>query len=217
MACLNNIVMKSDPYVTNRLLEGIKRGATRTKLLPITRDILHEVIDNVKYHTNETYQRNLITAVILLMYHGCLRVSEALSNNNQEVNLKWNQIELRGRKDTILEITFNTYKHYKPGNINKIIIEKKIYEKYCPIRAFIQYKNVAEVSASLPVFRDSIGNPWTRRKLEQSLHALLLLSGREPKCYNTHSLRIGNITVMTEKGSSSLQIQQAERWKSTAF
>ena len=66
MACLNNIVMKSDPYVTNRLLEGIKRGATRTKLLPITRDILHEVIDNVKYHTNETYQRNLITPKITL-------------------------------------------------------------------------------------------------------------------------------------------------------
>ena len=135
MAGKNIVELTSDSYMVNRLLEGVKKQHNAKQLQPITRQILHDMLDNVGYVTTNDYERKLLSALVLIiMYHGCLRVGESLISGLGEHTLKWKQIQIVHEEDAqYLKIMF---KHYRPGGINTVWIKSSLNKRYCPVQAF---------------------------------------------------------------------------------
>lgn len=207
-------------FSLKQLLTGIQKESPGRRIrLPITKDILHEVINHLHTTFSETcYTLYLFKSLFLLMFYGCLRVGEVALSETSKHTLTKQQILINNsaRNKKCIVVNFNSYKHSK-GEKKSLKIGCAEEEKYCPVIALNNYVRVRPVTSHPYMFVLENGTPLKSSTVTRYLRLLIKKSGRNPASYNTHSLRIGRTTSMFKDGVPTRIIKSTGRWRSNAY
>jgi integrase len=202
--------------VSKTLLGLSNNAATTTKdLLPITRPLLHQLVDKIILATNIPYMRIMYRALFLLTYHACLRAGEIVISNEPQ-----HAINIANVSDTTYQglpaytLTLDTFKHSKRPA--QLLIQQSEHPPYCPVQALRDYLLVRNNRPG-PLFLNVDACPVNRPAFSAFLKVCVTLCGLQPDNYNTHSFRIGRATQLAQDNESDDTIRRAGRWSSTAY
>lgn len=218
-AAAQGILYTPDKFIVNKLIDGVSKLSPPSKeMQPITKSFMHKILKMIRFHTTNEYLATMLKALILITYHGCFRAGEVVVSSHGNHTLRWNNLQLRNVSGGIqLHIKLKSYKHHRPGGIDKVIIKRQQMPLYCPVNAMVKYVNICRDREENKIFQYANGTPVNRKQFESHLKSLIALAGSNPQEYNTHSLRIGKITDMARAGFSITQMKQTGRWKSSAY
>ncbi len=206
-------------WVVKKMLDTVGQGQGRRNRLPIGEKLLRMVkMANRQWNSEKV---RLMTAIFMILYHGCLRIGKAVfSEGNLENVLKRMQVEVvrvgRSGHDAVLRM--HTFKHNKSQK--QVSIQVKGSVKGCPGCSIVEYlawRDSEKMGASQPVFVWNNVRPVTARQVAKVVNDVLELLGEESTGYSTHSFRIGRATEEAVKGASDAQLRDLGRWKSLAF
>lgn len=221
LSFFHKINRKSDPcssYFIRQVLKGAENrsGPSKLKLLPISKQILHKMIDAIPSVIHNIYDKVLFKALLLLSYYCCLRAGEAVYSNSLSHTLSFHQIHITNLpNERYITINFESYKHCIHSNL-KFHIESVHDKNYCPVSSLIDYINFRGREAG-PIFIHLNKTPVKRSRYSSIIKSCVSLLGLDPKLYNTHSLRIGRATDLALLGTSLEVIKQTGRWSSSAY
>ena len=203
-------------FLVTKTLQGIANTLpARLSRLPITKAILEKILGNIKYCTQNHYDRVMFRALFLLSYSACLRAGEAVQSHVKDHTLQMSQITSKyfqiGRG---YEIKFNSYKHSSGHSPSFNLLPTG--DSLCPVDAIQSYLRVRGSSKG-PIFCNKKHKPLTRIEFSNFLKETLEMAGFNGQQYNTHSFRIGRVTELANNGASDQVIRTTGRWKSTAY
>ena len=203
----------SKNMIIRKIIIGLKKSAREVKkAYPIGLDMLHECVDSLPKLEITPYERLLLSAVLYLGYHGCLRVGEMLVSTHDKNCVRFGDTGFT--EDGNYLFTLHTFKHGKsPKNFVLYPAEDR---NHCPVTALCRYYAHRPRTQGL-VFVDVAGNSVDRKFLVTHLKQLLSLLGYDADRYNTHSLRVGRATDLALAGASETMIREVGRWNSNAY
>ena len=203
--------------VINYMRQSIQQNSRGTSLLkPISKELLVKIIEGVTNNKNfSTYNKILLKACYMLLYHACLRIGElAISNGNKEHILNRNQVIIKTGKS--LKIKFHSFKHSRLAEPSLIVATHS--GEYCPVKAMEEYLAIRRQKDSCnALFTNCEGTEIRREEVTDPLQTVISSLGLNKKDYNSHSFRIGRTTDMYTAGVPIRKIKAAGRWKSEAF
>lgn len=199
------------------LLRGIRRSQGRTHMrprrIPVTipqlRSILRFTAGNFRI-----FDRDMLTAALLLAFFGMLRISEytvpASGQFDPFQHLGPNDIRINWfRQSASIYLRQSKSDPFREGVTVRVAATGN---DLCPLRALTIYLlRRRNRPGPLFVFHD---NTFLRRS-----HVAALLQQQMAPCahFNTHSLRQGGATALAAAGTPQYVIQILGRWRSDAF
>ena len=158
----------------------------------------------------------MLKSMLLLLYHGCMRISEIVKSpkNNHALKLCNVRVLSKNNKPQALSLTLDSFKHSTQPVSFKI--RKNDNQQLCPVKTLIDYVSVRGYVPG-PLFINKNGKPTNRQFLAVQLKKWIKELGLSPNSYNTHSLRIGRATDMAAAGVPDQVIKATGRWKTDAF
>jgi site-specific recombinase XerD len=211
---LHGLPDPTDNFLVRKAIVGAKKEGNMPDIrLPITFPLLEKLVDALAYSAASSFQRVLFTSMYLLAFAAFLRVGEmALSNNNTENILKWDNLQFNQETGGIRII----FRHYKHSKGRQKILEIRKLNRKCPVKAL---KDYLELRGSEPgyLFMWPSHKPVTREEFCKGLKAALNFCGLDPSVYTSHSFRIGATCNALSTGHSDAQIREMGRWHSDAF
>ena len=212
----------TNSFLITKMLSGAKHTSHETNnlseaLLPITNNILQQLIAAIPYCNNTVYGRAMIKALFLLAHGACLRAGEIVLSDNSSHCLQIHQIIPIAENGLIcaFKIQFSTYKHHN-YKTPTLILRSSHDKTLCPVFALHQYLQLRYPTPG-PLFLTERGHPLTRIQFSSLLKQCATMCGLPAYRYNTHSFRIGKVTQMAHDNVSDLNIRQIGRWSSDAF
>ena len=209
----------ADPISDQRvakLLQGVRnlQQSDSRASLPITKPLLHSLVDAIPFCTPEPYLRTLYKTIFLVCFYACLRVSEAVISANDQHTLTIGQIT---RTRAGFTITFRSYKHsnHSGGDLPIFCLAPSL-DPYCPVSSLDKYLSIRGRTPG-PIFVNQSGAPVNRQQLVQFLKACVSMCGLPVSKYSTHSFRISRATQLSFEQVPEDQIRQIGRWKSNAY
>ena len=207
----------SDPtnlYIVQRSLATInKRFGRPDSRLPITRIILHQLIDSLDNTSKVTYHQTLIKAMYATAFYGLFRIGEITIQKSGDISLHRSDISILPDRLIIKITKFKTNITNQPFDI---VIHKQEGSHHCPYYLLINYLNLRG-DAEGPLFCFPDNKPIPRTFFNTKLHHSLTFCGLNPKLYLSHSFRIGSASYLASIGCNDLQIKIMGRWKSDSF
>ena len=208
-----NVINPTVNFLVQKVLAAINRihgvGDAR---LPITKFILHRLIDAVPTVVSNYYNSKLLKAMFLIAFYGLFRVGEITIQRNGEIALLLDQLQLF--QDRFI-LTISKFKNNKSNKPFDIVIHKQMGD-YCPLSTLLEYLVVRGCSKG-PLFQFGDGKPVSRNFFSQRLKDCISFCGFDPKRFKSHSFRIGSASFLASIGKSDLQIKLLGRWKSDSF
>jgi len=205
----------TDTFIIHKTLQGIRNQQppnVSQSLLPISKDLLHTLIDSLPFATNDTYSCTLWRAIFLLIFHGCLRAGEVVSSGHDRNIIHLNQLTVNSSSATI---RFLTFKH-SHGRTPTISIQAAPDSQHCPVQALRAYLLTRGLTPGF-IFIHKDLSPATRSEFAKILKSALTMVGHPAHRYNTHSFRIGRATQLASENHSETNIRMAGRWHSAAY
>ena len=184
--------------------------------LPITRPILHKILNVADAIIGANYERCLFRAMCSLAFHAFLRVGEMTITNSGNATLtidSINKLVDSNNHVVSVKITFVRYKHCYNQPPFSLVIRR--LHSFCPVQYLLDYLALRGARSG-PLFVLH-GRPVTRQYFCDLLTIAIKHSGLDPTRYKGHSFRIGAASDAAEKGMSDSQIRTLGRWKSNAF
>ena len=218
---VHKMTANTDPttsFFIQKLLQGIKNQSQhfRSPLKPITKDMLHKLVDTIPFCTSSSYMQTLYKALFLLTFHACLRAGEVVYSNKSSNTLSVTQITPSGTNDNLkYHIQFHSYKHSNNAKPT-ITLNPSKHRDYCPVAALQEYLSKRK-PISGPLFLTKTKQPLTRAKFSTFLKTCIDMAGFDSADYNTHSFRIGRATQLASENATERTIKSTGRWKSSAF
>ena len=207
----------SDPttsFVAQRLLAATtKLNPTTDTRLPITLNILRQLLLALHNTALDPYVHTMIRAMFLVAFHGLMRIGELTSVASKQPALMADNLSFR-EQHAILSIT--AFKHNNTGRPFQIVLSKQSDPVLCPLLALTDYFKLRGNSPG-PLFCFPSLQPVPRTFFTNKLNLVLNLCGLNHKLYKSHSFRIGAASFYASTGLSDEQIRLLGRWKSTAF
>lgn len=209
----------SGSFILRKMLDAVKKGTTNDKRLPITSDILLQLLAKIVKLPCSSLHQSLLYAMLVVAFKAFLRIGEltvrSLSQTHPvPLQIKDCTFHYQSPKITSMSLTLHNTKH----NMGKSC-QLQLHASdgpLCPVRALQTYLNHTRPTSG-PLFQFPNAVPVTRSWFESQLHTLLLMCGFDTKLYTCHSLRIGAATTAALQGISDADIQRFGRWKSSAF
>ena len=199
----------TETFLIRKMLQGTKKlRSQKDKRLPITPDILNQLVAATNFTNSNTFASTRFKAMCSLAFHALLRVGEMTDSPN---NLNVNAIRV-GRDNMTLQ--FASYKH--SGSASTHTISPKPGSLSCPLYLMSQYLKLRGNSQG-PLFITNTGEAVKNRTFTEELRAALTFIRLPIARYTPHSFRIGGTSEMALQGASELQIRQAGRWDSNAY
>jgi hypothetical protein len=222
------------PTILDRVLAGIKRATARNSKpkLPITTAILLDMRPHVRPHDRRD---SLLWAMMWTATAGLLRISEFTTKSGFDMQsdrtLRTQQLTLYDHRGHSLSLT-------EAAAAANVVIRHAILHldasKTDPLRtgadivisspdavqALINYGKRCQSSPPspmTPLFHFQDGAAVNRNWLMKQVNRLLLLTGRDPGSYSSHSFRKGGAVSLQERGVEDSLIRRSGRWKSDAF
>jgi len=206
----------TDSYITNKVLHGMQKSkATASTRLPITANLLSNILRVLPVTCTNMYESSLFTAAFTTAFFGFLRVGE-LTVTSPFLRERVVSIDdvLLDRPTGSLHLRIRGSKTDQDGQ-GHVIKMHKTGKPLCPILSFEQFI-IRRPNLQGPLFCHLNGTPVTRTQfslvLKKALSSLQIDYGK----YNTHSFRIGAATTAAMVGYTTEEIMAAGRWKSKA-
>lgn len=209
----------SQSFVVKKMLEGMKRlKGTKDVRLPITLELLTNIIDKLPSVCFSAYEALLFAAAFSLAFHGFLRIGEIVYTKAgqvrqiicvQDVKLH----SLKNQQSIRIHITHSKSDQTGQGLFIDII---ETGTKICPVRLLKCYLK-ERPNTSGPLFCHFNGKHVSRFQFSSVLNKALKVNGIKLYGYKSHSFRIGAATAASARGASDEEIMKLGRWKSNAF
>ncbi len=163
-------------------------------LKPISKNILHKMIDMLPFTCDTRFDQVLFKALMLLMYYGCLRVGYAILSEATHT-LTANAVRPSYANGQIEEylIEFNSFKRSNGRNCI-LKLQRSVPESYCPVLALWKYMFVRPRCRGF-LFLDNVGRSLHRRTLLKVMRMALVQAGINMFSFNAHSLRMGTLQI----------------------
>ena len=200
-------------------MTGLRRSSHSSNPLQlVTKTMLEELIGLVSKLNIDNFSKILLRAVLSLLYHGCLRISEVTVSPTTDHAIKQTDLTFLVKPPSItpqaLSITLQTFKHSRSSQT--IQVSKSSSPSICPVTLLAQYYRVR--GRNKRVFCLQSGDPLTRQQVTAWLKKLVAISSFRNLRINTHSFRIGRTTDLVLHGKvSDAYIQHVWRWSSAAY
>ena len=210
---VHKLVGAADPgnmFLVKKVLQGCRKlKRTVDSRLPITQDILSNLLQASQQTISSQFTRCRFNAMCTVAFSALLRVGEMTSSAN---NLEFESVCLGG---DAFNIVFHKYKHSN-GLSSRHQVLASPSRSTCPLRAMKAY---LDCRGSQPgaLFLTEAGEAVPRQTFCSELRVALEFCGYPPHRYTSHSFRIGAASHMAVNGASDSQIRQAGRWSSDAF
>ncbi len=184
-----------------------KRKPQADARLPITPDMLNEMLGAIDTLDLSLYEEYLYKSMLSLSFAGFLRASEITGYTHHL--LRDNVKIIKGE----IVMRFISYKCSQ----SKVFILKILPTKMssCPVVLLRRYL-VLRGTAKGPLFVKPSGYPLSYKEFYAIFQCLMACLGLPGK-YSPHSLRIGAATHAAATGCSDAQIRLYGRWNSVAF
>lgn len=222
LAYIHNILGLPDPtkgFLVKKLLYGLRRKHIVDKRLPITYNILRQLIDALPHVLQDRYKQVLFKAMFLTAFFALLRVGElsVVANNQTNTLLASNMaFQYTHRKVDSVMLTLKQFKH-SHGNSSVIRVRKSQNRRLCPVRALIKYSSLIPCNTEEPLFRFRCGLPVSAQFFRQVLNNCLTFCNLNVQQFSAHSFRIGGATHAYDCKLPDSHIRLLGRWKSNAF
>ncbi len=134
-----------------KMLDTVGEGQGRRDRLPIAEKLMLRMV-KVANRQWDPEKTRLMTAIFLILYHGCLRIGEAVvSEGNLENVLTRSQVEVVrvGRSEHDAVLCMHTFKHNKSQK--QVVIQVKDSVKVCPVCSIMEHlawRDSAKVGAN---------------------------------------------------------------------
>lgn len=211
-----------DPTATfffRKFMRGLQRMAhLRQQLQPISYNRLLELENLVFQLYTDVYTKTMLRALMSLLYHACLRVSEVTVSTTADHAIKTADLVFMGkppvRTPDAVTVTLQSFKHSRSSQT--IQVYRSLNKAICPVLLLHDYYQLRPTSRY--VFCHPSGSPLTRQFITKWLSQLVAASSFRDQKINTHSFRIGRTTDLVLQGNvSDTYIQHVGRWSSTAY
>ena len=197
----------ADSYATDILLKSMDKSMAREKLLPITHNVLTDLL-RVVYAYKSRYMSHMFYIMYKIMYFLALRISELLHYSG-----KFNHAFTRS--DLVLEGHKLRLK-VRSGKHNSTPMD---YELDCNNRFYWHLTQYLRLRGDHkgPLFCYKDKTPVKRSFFINQLQEDLSSLGLDYHKYNCHSFRVGRTSDLALEGASDRQIALIGRWRSDAF
>ena len=183
------------------------------ELLPLDRNILHDLLDLAPNVCQAGFETTLIKALLLTSYHCCLRAGEAVVSGHDLHTIKIEDVSVNFDEFSI-NITLKSYK-FSNGQKSLSIKGAEVRE-HCPVIALLEYLKIRPSTKGC-MFVNAQGVAINRNYFADKIKQLVARSGRDPTRFNTHSLRSGRASDLAKAGVPDAIIKETGRWNSDAF
>ena len=180
---------------------------------PVTLQMLHTICE-VLTQVETPFNRDMLTAAVLVAFYGLLRVSEytcpSQSSYDADTHLLLSDLSLNwGRRVVLLRIKKSKTDPFRQGVTIRIAFLNHLW---CPVRALLRYIR-RRGPAPGPLFIYQNGAYLTRAGVLAVLTRCLL----HVQHINTHSFRRGGASALAMSNIPAHIIQILGRWKSNAY
>lgn len=209
-------------FVNKKLLLGVQKSrGTVDKRLPITRNILHKLIQTIPKTFKQKYTQALLSSMSLLAFHAFLRIGEMTTDGKPAASHTIHLDDIRfvtnnSTTPTAVNISLKSWKHSKPGASFTMQIPASSCQVYCPVVNLAKFIKLRGLHPG-PLFCMQNNVPCSRGLFSKMLKQTLMKAGLDPARFKTHSFRIGATTEAAARGIAEINIQQMGRWQSNAF
>jgi hypothetical protein len=190
--------------------------------LPITKDILINLIEALKICISDTHHRILLRAIFLLAFNAFLRLGEILVREPSTVVTVLQKSDVNIYYDnngypTSASFTLRHYKNMANDQPTTKSISGQTNRDLCPGLALHIYLTTFNPKMGpLAFFQFQDGSPVKHNFVAGQLSHILKFLGFIPKLYLGHSFRIGAATHFVYLGYSKAYIRNVCRWNSNA-
>ena len=206
-----------EAFLIQKILHGLRRSSCPDKRLPITLDILQNLIQALPQHCTDWHTYLVFKAMFLVAFFGLLRVSEiaVTTSSPEHALLRQNvKVQLLGSKPQFIVLHLTSYKHSN-GNVATVPLQCNALKSMCPVKSLYKIYNWS--TAQGPIFRYACLRPITATCFRTMLRKCVVSCNLDPFRYTAHSLRIGGATFAHSTNVSNEQLKRLGRWKSSAF
>lgn len=205
-------------FIIQKLLTSLSRRKSCDVRLPISKPILHDLINSFQHTNSSAAQRILFSAMFLMAFYGFFRIGELAAKSGCSTVVQCENLRLLTSAGKIhsAKITIRNFKHNTTNRPFDIVITGDDCLPCCPVASLLQYCKIGGDQPG-PLFCQSDNRPISVNHFNSELRHCLAFCGLDPRRYKSHSFRIGAAFLAAEKGFSDAQIRALGRWKSDAF
>jgi len=202
-------------------IEMALRGSRRLNISPtkqckpITTDLLHKLIVNLRAGVFNPYVDILMQAALTAAFWGFFRSGELFPDKfSPQMHITNANVKF---DDSIIIIHLKTSK----TDLEKKGVDVRLFKNGTLICAVYALTNFARLRTNnqddSPFFLLPNGQPLTRRVFVANLRHLLLRLGIQASSYSGHSMRVGAATSAAASGVPDHLIQVLGRWTSLSY
>ena len=210
----------SDPtqsFIVKKILKGTQNLAkTSDSRLPITVQILQNIIKALDHTVPIFYNRIMLKSIFLLAFHSFLRLGELVIRSTEYESKVLQKQDVSLVDNKTLQITLRHFKNMKNNQPITITLSSDPTSSYCPVTTLAIYLQNANHKAG-PLFTFPSGIPVSQNYVTNQLKLAVTFCNLDPKLYKGHSFRIGAATEAAKRGMSENEIQELGRWNSNAL
>ena len=210
------------PYLS-MVLCGIRRKQAQPHTRrPISYTLLQQILDHIQHSfIAQDHTRAMLQAAVSLAFHGLLRVSEFTSptpyNTIARRTLSRKDIRLQSKISMTIHLRASKTDQKHQGNY---LVIGATGTSTCPVHLMRRYLTICNhhhTKPHLPLFHFPSHYNLTAPAFTKILRECIRATGRNPKHYASHSLRIGGATAAAAAGIPPTTIKELGRWKSDCY
>lgn len=202
-------------FIVKKCLEGMRRLKSRSdSRLPITENILQNIILTLPGISYNKYEEKLFKAAFVTAFWGLFRVGELTMCQGKNVDQLISIDDLKLDKGHII-VLVRFSKNDQTGRGAEVKLERS-GDQICPVSCLNEFLEVRPKIPG-PLFCHFNGKTVTRYQFTAVLAKSLSFLGLNTHKFTSHSFRIGRASSMATQGHSSEEIMLKGRWKSTAY
>lgn len=204
-------------FLVGKMIEGARRkiGTKRDTRIPISRELLQNIISSLKSVCSSNYEALLFSAAFSLAFFALLRVGEitADSRSNMGVHTIFgSDVEFLGSE---LHLKIRNSKSDQLGR-KVILVLVSQNSEICPVYLMKCYFKARGNQPDKPIFTHYDGSALTRFQFDSVLQKALNFCDVKDRI-RPHSFRIGGATELAKRGVSDTEIKKWGRWASNAY
>ena len=188
-------------FIIQKLLTSLSRRKLCDERLPISKPILHDLINSLQHTNSSAAQHILFSAMFLTAFYGFFRIGELAAKSLCSTVVQYENLRLlsSGGKIHSTKITIRNFKHTTTNRSFDIVITGDDCSPYCPVAFLLQYCKIRGDQPG-PLFCQSDNQPISVNQFYSELRCCLAFCGLDPRHYKSHSFRIGAACLAAEKG-----------------
>ena len=135
-------------FLIQKLLTALSRQRSVDVRLPVTRPVLHKLIQSLSFTNSSAFQRSLFSAMYLVAFYGLFGLGELAIKSTRLASsvVQFNDLTFLSRKGHphMAKITISVYEHNSNNRPFDILLAAEESQPYCPVTALIQYCKVRD-------------------------------------------------------------------------